>query len=311
MRHDFVSLKLFTSIAEELSITRAAAREHIVLSAASKRITDMEAQMGVTLLQRHPRGVSLTPAGESYLHYARQILQTLARMDGELSDYSAGIRGHVRLHASASAITEFLPPELHEFLTAYPTIKIDLEEQIGSMIVRAVRDRVADLGIVAASTPSEGLTHLPYRQDRLVVIAAANHALAGRDKVSLGEVLEYDLIGAHPDSSLMAQIMSSAMEIGQTIRLRMQVRSFDAVCRLIEEGLGVGILPQDAVRHRLSAGRVAMVTLDEVWATRQLEICTRDESELSLSTKLLRDFLLAPRRPPGQTQKSTPPGPSQ
>jgi DNA-binding transcriptional LysR family regulator len=293
MRFDLISLKLFVAVGDELNITRAAERENIVLSAASKRIADLEASIGAALLLRHARGVTLTPAGQTLLHHARQVLQTLARMEGELSDFTAGVKGHVRMHAIASAISEFLPRELGGFLSRYPLVKIDLEEHVGPVIVRAVADRTADIGIITENTPAEGLEQLPYHVDRLVVVVPAGHPLTGRPSVRLTEALAYDFIGPHPDSSLMAVIMRGCRESDSPIRLRIQVRSFDGMCRMIEENLGIGILPVMAIEHQLTSGRLHAIPLAEDWAERRLFLCVRELAALPVSARQLIQHLSA------------------
>lgn len=98
------------------SIGRAAEREFIAASAVSKRLSDLETAVDTALLYRHSRGVTLTPAGESLLHHARTVLFGLERMQGELSEYADGVRGHVRMHANISAIVQFLPEDLGALL---------------------------------------------------------------------------------------------------------------------------------------------------------------------------------------------------
>jgi DNA-binding transcriptional LysR family regulator len=293
MRFDLISLKLFVAVGDELNITRAAERENIVLSAASKRIADLEASIGAALLLRHARGVTLTPAGQTLLHHARQVLQTLARMEGELSDFTAGVKGHVRMHAIASAISEFLPRELGGFLSRYPMVKIDLEEHVGPVIVRAVADRTADIGIITENTPAEGLEQLPYHVDRLAVVVPVGHPLTSRPSVRLTEALAYDFIGPHPDSSLMAVIMRGCRESDSPIRLRIQVRSFDGMCRMIEENLGIGILPVMAIEHQLMSGRLHAIPLAEDWAERRLFLCLRELAALPVSARQLVQHLSA------------------
>ena len=150
MRHDLTSLKLFIAVAECGNLTRAAEREHLAVSAVSKRIAELESLIGTALLQRQARGVSLTPAGQSLLHHARQLMQLVQRMDAELGEYAEGVKGHVRLHVVASALTQFLPEEVESFLGRYPLVNVEMVEQTGKAIVQAVSDGQADIGVVAA-----------------------------------------------------------------------------------------------------------------------------------------------------------------
>jgi DNA-binding transcriptional LysR family regulator len=289
MNVDLVTLRLFVSVAEELNMTRAARREHLVLPAASKRLKDFEVQLGTRLLYRHARGVTLTPAGLSFLHHARQVLSSLERMNAELSEYAQGIKGHVRIHANTSAIAEFLPEELQAFMAAHPLVKIDLEEQVSTAIVRAVSDGSADIGIFDAGTPTGTLMRFPYRKDRLVVVAARRHAVAREKRVKLKDILQYDFVGSHADSSLHSWLTRAAAAAGATLKLRIQLRSFDCMCRMIQANLGIGVLPSLYVTPNLKSMKLTTVPLDEPWAERSLELCVREMAALPLvARKLVR-----------------------
>lgn len=294
MRFDLISLRLFVAVADELNITRAARREHMVLSAASKRITELEEMIGTPLLYRHARGVTLTPAGSSLVHYSRQVVHTVERMSGELSEYSLGVKGHIRIHANTSAITQFLPEELSEFCVRHNQIKIDLEEQVSGNIIRSVFDGTADIGIFAGNIPAPGLQIFPYHTDKLVVVVPHRHALARRKSVKFEKTLDYDYVGLQSDSSLNTLQMQAAMDLGRSIKMRIQVRSFDGMCRMIQANMGIGILPASAVApHSLSMG-VQSVALDEPWAERQLKICVRDFSALPVIARQLVEHLSKP-----------------
>jgi DNA-binding transcriptional LysR family regulator len=294
LRFDLTSLQLFVAVAEELSLTKAANREHLVLSAASKRITELEDAVGSPLLYRHARGVTLTPAGQSLLHYSRQVLQTLHRMQGELSEFAEGIQGHIRMHAIASAIIQFLPEELDAFLTQYPRVKIDLEERVGPEIVRAVAEGTADIGIIAEGTPATGLELLPYHTDRLVVVTPKRHPLTRLKSVRLAETLEYDYVGPRTGSSLYSLMMRGAMEAGGSIKLRVQVRSFDGMCRMIQANLGIGILPAGAIAPQLKSMGIRTVALTEDWASRKLYVCVRELDSLPVTARQLVRHLSRP-----------------
>ena len=211
-RIDLTSLQLFVAVCELGSIGRAAEREFIAASAVSKRLSDLEATVDTALLYRHSRGVTLTPAGESLLHHARNVLYGLERMQGELSEYADGVRGHVRIHANMSAIVEFLPEDLGAFAREHSQVKIDLQEHLSPDVLSAVAEGTADIGICtlgnngATSTTqttvqlSQGnvmLQHRAYREDRLVVVVPEEHALAEQDSVGFPQVLQWDIVSLH------------------------------------------------------------------------------------------------------------------
>jgi DNA-binding transcriptional LysR family regulator len=291
MRHDLTSLELFVAVAECGNLTRAAQRQHLAVSAVSKRIAELEALARTPLLVRQPRGVALTPAGQSLLHHARQMLQLVQRMDEELGEYAGGMKGHIRLFAVASALTQFLPEELESFLSRHPGVHISLEERTGKAIARAVADGSADLGIVADPAITAGFNALPYRTDRLVLGVPNGHPLARRKAVRFEDALAYPFVGPHAESSLSALMLQGAQACGRALQQRIQVSSFDAMCRLVETRLGITLLPAGVLAPHVAAGRLRSVALKEAWATRHMAIVLRDPGELSHVSRALIDHL--------------------
>jgi DNA-binding transcriptional LysR family regulator len=293
-RIDFVTLKLFVAIADEASLTKAAAREHLALAAVSKRISDLEMQIGSTLLYRIPKGVSLTPAGHALLHHARNLLSDVERLNADLSEFSKGVKGHIRIHANTSSIIEFLPQDLYQFQQLNPQIKIDIEEQVSTQIVRAVREGLTDIGLYAGHIDTEDLQTYSYRWDRLVLVVPREHPLAQRTSVSLKDTAGFDFIGLQQDASLHSLIQQSAHELSSPMRIRIQVRSFEAISRMIDTGMGIGILPEGAVRLYQSNLNIVTVPINDDWAHRELKLCVRDYNALSVIARQMVDHLIAP-----------------
>jgi DNA-binding transcriptional LysR family regulator len=292
-RIDLTSLQLFVAVCELGSIGRAAEREFIAASAVSKRLSDLEATLDTPLLYRHARGVDLTPAGESLLHHARSVLFSLDKMQGELSEYADGVRGHVRVHASISAIVQFLPEDLGRFIQDHPEVKIDLEEHLSTEVIRAVQEGAADLGICNTGLLAEGhgLQSLPYREDELVLIVPRGHVLAKRKKVAFEDTLDFDHVGLHANSSIYLAMRDEAARAGRTIRLRIHVTGLDAMCRMIHNGLGVGVMPRRAFELMHGVGELDGVALADGWARRAIGLVARDFSTLPVTARLLVDHL--------------------
>ncbi|MFT3955788.1 MAG: LysR substrate-binding domain-containing protein [Piscinibacter sp.] len=291
MRYDLTSLKLFVAVAECGNLTRAAEREHLAVSAISKRIAELEDIVRTPLLQRQPRGVTLTPAGQSLLHYARQMLQLVQRMDAELGEYATGVKGHVRLHAVASALTQFLPEELESFLARYPLVNVALEEHTGKAVVLAVASGAAEIGVIASRTPAAGLATFPYHADRLVMGVPVGHALAKRKSLTFAEAAQHPFVGPHAESSLASLLADAARDADVTLQQRVQASSFDAMCRLVETRLGITMLPEGVLAPHAAAGRLVVVPLKENWAVRQTQLIVRDADQLSPIARTLLDHL--------------------
>ncbi len=294
MRFDLADLRLFLNVVEAGSITRGAERMHLAIAAASTRIRNMEDALGTPLLIRGRQGVKPTPAGHTMVQHARILLQQAERMHGELAEYAHGIRGQVRLLSNTNALSEFLPEALSAFLAAHPQVNIDLEERLSDEIVAAIADGAADIGIVAGTVTTAGLETLPFRTDRFVLVAAEGHPLSRAAQISFAETLDYDFIGLDRTSALQRFLSEKADRIGRRLRLRVQLRSFDAVCRLVECNVGVGIVPATTAERHAGRMSIRRIELEDDWAVRNLTICVRRQTELPGYARDLVRHLAAP-----------------
>ena len=292
MHFDLIDLALFRHVVEAGSITHGAERAHLALAAASTRIRAMEDGLGAKLLVRSRLGVTPTPAGRALLDHARLILAGTDRLREDLSAFAGGQAGEIRILSNTNALIEFLPDALGGFLARHPNISIDLEERLSDEIVGLVAEGAADIGIVAGTVDTARLETYPFRSDRFVVVVAKGHPLAGREPVPFAEVLGHDLVGLDRTSALQRFLAGKAARAGQPLRLRVQLRSFDAVCRLVEAGVGVGIVPETTARRAARTMEIAVVALDDAWATRDLTICLRARATLGPSARLLVDHLI-------------------
>jgi DNA-binding transcriptional LysR family regulator len=291
MRFDLGDLRLFLSVVEAGSITHGAERLHLAIAAASTRIRNMEAALGTPLLHRERQGVQPTPAGRTLVHHACVLLQQAERMHGELAQYADGIKGQVRLLSNTNALTEFLPEPLSDFLASHPQVNIDLEERLSDEIVAAVADGAADIGIVAATVELSGLETLPFRTDRFVLVVAPRHPLARVEGVSFAGVLDYDFVGLDRASALQRFLAEKAERLGQHLKLRVQLRSFDAICRLVECNVGIGIVPATTAERHARTMSLHRIELADDWALRNLTICVRREADLPIYARDLVRFL--------------------
>jgi len=292
-RFDLGDLRLFLHVVEAGSITRGAERIHLAIAAASARIRNMELALGTLLLHRQRQGVQPTPAGRTLVHHARLLLQQAERMHGELAQYAEGIRGQVRLMSNTNALTEFLPEPLSDFLSSHPQVNIDLEERLSDEIVAAVADGTADIGIVAGTVGVAGLETLPFRTDRFVLVVAPSHSLATLERTPFAEVLDCDFVGLDRSSALQRFLAEKAERIGRRLKLRVQLRSFDAVCRLVECDVGIGVVPATTAERHAKTMSIRKVELLDDWAVRTLMICIRREADLPIHARELVRHLVA------------------
>jgi len=293
VRFDLVDLSLFRHVVEAGSITHGAERAHLALAAASTRIRNMEDALGVALLTRGRAGVVPTQAGRTLLQHARTMLRQADRLHEDLGAYSGGLAGQIRVLSNTNALTEFLPEALSSFLAAHPNVSVDLEERLSDEIVGLIAEGVADLGIIAGTVDAAGLETYPFRRDRFVLVVAADHALAGRKQIDFAEVLDHDFVGLDRASALQRFLASKAVRVGRPLRLRVQLRSFDAVCRMVECAVGIGIVPETTARRVSKTMAIGIVPLTDPWAARELTICVRNLNELPLYARQLVEHLRA------------------
>ena len=292
-RIDLVSLSLFGLIARTGSISQGAELAMLAVGAASKRVTDLEAAFGVTLLERHSRGVKLTPAGEALYDHVQRILADVDQMSADLSDHARGLLGVVRLWANTSAVTQFLPGDLARFAQAQPGIRIELNEADSHEVVMAVLDGRADLGIFADRTPTLGLQTQPYRRDRLVLVVPQGHALARRKKVAFAEAVDYDFVSLAQATSLAQRLELESRQMSKPLRIRIQVRSFDAMCQMVSAGLGIAVLPMAAAQPMEQALGLRLIELSDDWVARELMLGARDLGALARPVRYLLDHLVS------------------
>lgn len=296
MKLDPVSLRLFVAVMEEGTIAEAAAREHIAASAVSKRLSELEQTLATELFVRSNKGTEPTAAAFALLNLARGVLNDLDGIYAQMREYASGVRGHVRVYANISAITQFLPGELKSFMAQYPQVQVHLQERISSVIAKAVADNAADIGILNDGSYGEALTLLPYHDDELVVVAPQGHPLARRKSVRMAQLLDFDVVGAHPGSVMNHLLTKAAAELGRPLRLRIQVSSYDALCLMVAAGLGVGVLPRQSAQLFVPALPIQCLTLAEPWAQRKLVVAVRDLAALSPAARLLVQHISAAGR---------------
>ncbi|MGQ2979484.1 MAG: LysR family transcriptional regulator [Polaromonas sp.] len=280
MHFDLTDLRLFVATADEGNMTRAAARQHLSLAAASARIKALETQSGLSLLYREARGVRLTPPGEAFLYHARGVLRQAEQMRSDLQEYGGGLRGHLRVFANTTAVTDFLPEILPGFLTGNPKINIDLQEKPNPEIARGVLDGRADIGIVAGKVDTLGLEAIHFSTDRLVLATAKNHRFARRKKIAFAETLDDDQVGMQSGSTLQTFLAQVTDGLGKPLKLRIQLSSFDAMCRMIGAGVGVGIVPESAARRNQTAMGISLIELTDAWSVRERYILVRKREAL-------------------------------
>jgi DNA-binding transcriptional LysR family regulator len=291
-RFDFVSIRLAVLCAQTGSMTAAARDCNLVLPAASRRIRDLEGAIGEPLFERHSRGLNPTAAGRAFVKHGLDLLRSMDRLMEDLDDLRHGVVRHIRLTASTAAINQFLPPLLASYASLQPGIQIDLDEQVSDQVVRRLRDGQTDLGAYVQGPDDNGLDARDFRKDQLVLILPAGHRLRGRSAIAFVDTLDEPWISLNTGAAMLHQQQRVALAAGRAFKLRMQVRSFDAVGHLVASGLGIAALPKAAALPIIQAMKLSWRPLSDDWAHRQLRIGIRPDADDAV--RAIRDFLCAP-----------------
>jgi len=276
MHFDLSDIRAFIHVAESSSITQGARRANLSTAATSARMKGLEGELGAKLFYRDSRGATLTPAGEKLLKHARVIMRQVDHVKSEFAEYGSGLFGHIRIFANTTAVTEYLPEILARFLAERRAVTVDLQERLSREIVRGVLDGSADLGLIAGPVEAQGLEVIHHSTDRLLLAVPEGHELAQRSSVTLAETLEYPHIGYREGSTLFALVTSRVEELGRTLSMRVQLSSYEAICRMIESGVGIGIIPESAAERYRRIVRIVTVPLEEPWAIRKRSLLVRE-----------------------------------
>lgn len=293
-RFDLVSIRLAVACAQSGSLTAAARDSHLALAAASRRIRELEDALGDPLFERHARGLLPTAAGRVFVKHGLTLLQTMEQLGAELTDLRRGIARHIRLCASSAAISQFLPPLLARYGQLHPQVHVDLEEQVSEAVVSTLREGRADVAVFVEGPDTAGLdTHL-FREDELVLVLPGKHPLASsKTAIAFADTLDEEWISLTAGAAMLQKQQQAALAANRPLRLRMQVRSFDAVCHMVASGLGIAILPKGASLPIVRAMKLSWRPLADSWAQRRLLVATSG-NESDAATASLVDFLVQP-----------------
>jgi flavin reductase (DIM6/NTAB) family NADH-FMN oxidoreductase RutF len=223
-----------------------------------------------------------------------ESIAPLVYTDGKLGGTQALQSGNVRLDANISSVTQFLPEDLRSFNLNNPLINVHLEEKVSTAVVDAVANGVADVGVMvdgSVSTKDAGVDVFPYRKDELVLAVYLSHPLAERDSVAFYETFEYDYVNMPSGGQIALEISKQAALAGSRLKCRNYVKSYDALCMMVQAEHGIGILPRGIAEAMAKSLKIKVLAINEPWTKRTLAVCVRSYEGLSLPAKRLVDHL--------------------
>jgi DNA-binding transcriptional LysR family regulator len=290
---DLTTLRLFVAVCDSRSIARVGERENMVASAISKRLAQLELDLGTRLLKRVRRGVEPTPAGDTLCEHARGLLGAARRITEDMSSYTSGASGLVRLMATTSSVAESLPDDIADFLKhpAHSSIRVNVQEQLSRDVVRALREGSVSLGVCWDAADLSGLQTYPYRQDHLAIVTHDRHPLARRRDMAFIDSFEFDHVALPASSAVQLMLARAAAATGRTIRYRAEVSTFEAALRVVRSGLGISVVPREVARPLAATFNLSIIPLTDAWAQRRFVICFQDEHSLSPAARLLAEHL--------------------
>ncbi|MGD9915316.1 MAG: LysR family transcriptional regulator [Rhizobiaceae bacterium] len=294
MHYDLTDLRLLVAIIDAGGFNAAARGANLSVSALSERIRRLETEAGIALFERGARGSRPTQAGREIAAHARSILLQGERLNGAVAALKQKTTGAIRLLANSSAISSVLPDLLATFLARHPGVVVNLQEETSDEIGRRVRQGQADIGIAAGSAKLDGLALKPFRVDRLALLVPAVHHLSNRRSVSFADLLDEHFIGLDEHSAIHVYLGQQARRAGRELIVRIRLRSFESVCRMVVAGAGVAILPLGSIVPGTLEAGARIVALTDDWAERQLVICLPGDRPASPLVNTLAEAL-APR----------------
>jgi DNA-binding transcriptional LysR family regulator len=224
-------------------------------------------------------------------------------MRGELGSFARGFIGTVRVLCNTAAFGEHLPEVISPFLSANPTVSIDIEERESADIAKAIASGTADIGIASEAVLPDVLENFPFTIDRLVTVLPRRDELASRPQIEFREILDRQFIGLPRDSALQKHLAGQASRLGVTMKVRIRMNSFDAICRMAEAGAGIGVVPEIAATRCRRSMEISAIRLCDKWAARRLAICVRSLKELPLGAKRLVEHLRQASGSPSGSQR--------
>jgi DNA-binding transcriptional LysR family regulator len=259
---DVRTLRLFESVVDAKNLTQAAKVNHLAVGAASRRISNFESLIGAPLLERHSRGLRLTPTGHLVAESVRNILDQLNGLGSISHNLRQGITDHVRLLANGVAITEYLPSIIMQFREKHPDVLVEIEESMSWNTANALLQQNASIGIVVSGVPTLGLRHFEYVTEALVLVTPRNHPLARRHRVRFTDTLDYDYIGLQPESLIYTMLREEARQAGKRVRILAQISGLYHVCSMVSAGLGLAVVPESLARSLQDAFKLATIKLE-------------------------------------------------
>jgi len=292
---DTVTLRVFLATARLGSIGAAARSEHIAISAASRRISDLENDLDTILIARTPAGVRLTPAGEVFAHHCEHLLSKYTEIRADLKRFADGEAGSFRIAVIPWAMTGSLPFIIANFKKTHPAVHVTVQEIFTRDGIRFLREDLADLAIIYDTGELGGFEVMQFKKDPVWVVGSYNHPLFeghdGKSLIDFEKTLEYEHISLHEGSVLDELIADARRKVGQNPKYNIKLMRFNSLIRCVEAGLGLGIIGEKDLRPYWKEKNFKAALLSDSWASRNLVFAfPKAQAASPLVSSFLKNF---------------------
>ena len=281
------TLKVFCDLVDMQSFSLAAERNFITQSAVSQQIRTLEDKFKRRLLERvrGRREVRLTPAGEVFYRESKHVLESFNQLQESMSGLVGKISGTVKVATVYSVGLHELPPKVREFMSKFPSVKIDLEYSRTTRVVRDVLNGTVELGVVAFPEQKRGLTIVPMESNRLVLICPPDHEFAERTQIKVTELQGRDFVLFERDVPTRKATDKILKSYGVEVHKVAEFDNIETIKRSVEVGFGLAIVPHPSVMDEEKNNQLAVIELAEKDWIRPVGVVYRSDRNISLAAK--------------------------
>lgn len=292
MKIDTLGVEAFIAIADQGSFGKAARTLHITQTALTRRLQNLEALLGVKLVERTTRSVALSSLGRSFLPQARRLLADLASALVEIQETGKAARGDVSIACVPTVGVQYLPRIIQEYSARHPDNRIKILDHASSGVADAVLRREAEFGIHIGGPHHAELASVPLLEDRFVLICRDDHPLAKRRKLAWAQLQPHPLIFVGAVSGNRPLLDAALGTRNLQLESRYEVQHSSTAVGLVAAGVAAAIVPSLALQ-RDTYPRIRVIDLTDPVISRTLVLVVRKASHLSPAAQALYDLIRA------------------
>lgn len=289
---DSRQLRYFAAIHEEGALARAAERERVAVSALSRHLANLEAELGTTLFERRPRGVKATAAGDRLYEHSRAILRAMSAAVADLRDEGREVVGEISLGMAYSAVKAIGVPLMRRVLNEYPKLRLSLSESLSGTTIQHLLASEVDLAIVYNPPNDPRLRIHPVIDEKLVLAGRPDIVGDAGTPITFDELLELPLIILRQGISVRAIVDDASLLKRLEARARLQMNSVYAIAGSLQEGLGCTIGTRLFMRELIDSGELVARPITDPDLTRTLYICEMVDRSTTFALETVRQLCI-------------------